>query len=78
MSRIVIAGASGFIGRYLVSAFRARGDEVLLIGRSGPDATWADAAGIRVLPASGRLRNYGGGPERKRTLLALEGASVRD
>jgi methylated-DNA-[protein]-cysteine S-methyltransferase len=31
----------------------------------------------RVLPASGRLGAYGGGPERKRALLALEGASVR-
>jgi methylated-DNA-[protein]-cysteine S-methyltransferase len=31
----------------------------------------------RVLPASGRLGSYGGGPERKRTLLALEGAPVR-
>jgi methylated-DNA-[protein]-cysteine S-methyltransferase len=28
----------------------------------------------RVLPASGRLGNYGGGPERKRVLLTLEGA----
>jgi methylated-DNA-[protein]-cysteine S-methyltransferase len=31
----------------------------------------------RVLPASGRLGAYGGGPERKRALLALEGAAVR-
>jgi methylated-DNA-[protein]-cysteine S-methyltransferase len=31
----------------------------------------------RVLPASGRLGNYGGGPERKRALLTLEGAPVR-
>jgi methylated-DNA-[protein]-cysteine S-methyltransferase len=31
----------------------------------------------RVLPASGRLGNYGGGPERKRVLLRLEGAPVR-
>jgi methylated-DNA-[protein]-cysteine S-methyltransferase len=29
----------------------------------------------RVLPSSGRLGNYGGGPERKRTLLTLEGAA---
>ena len=32
--RIVIAGASGFMGRYLVEEFRASGDEVLTIGRS--------------------------------------------
>ena len=31
----------------------------------------------RVLPASGRLGAYGGGPERKRALLTLEGANVR-
>ncbi len=29
----------------------------------------------RVLPGDGRLGNYGGGPERKRTLLALEGVT---
>jgi methylated-DNA-[protein]-cysteine S-methyltransferase len=28
----------------------------------------------RVLPSTGRLGNYGGGPERKRALLTLEGA----
>ena len=27
----------------------------------------------RVLPGTGRLGNYGGGPERKRVLLELEG-----
>jgi len=31
----------------------------------------------RVLPASGRLGAYGGGPERKRVLLALEGVRTR-
>jgi methylated-DNA-[protein]-cysteine S-methyltransferase len=28
----------------------------------------------RVLPSSGGIGNYGGGPERKRALLELEGA----
>ncbi|MDA0165060.1 methylated-DNA--[protein]-cysteine S-methyltransferase [Solirubrobacter ginsenosidimutans] len=31
----------------------------------------------RVLPSTGRLGNYAGGPERKRTLLALEGITSR-
>jgi len=31
----------------------------------------------RVLPSTGRLGNYGGGPERKRVLLELEGAIPR-
>ncbi len=47
--RIVIAGASGFIGQYLVSAFQRSGDSVALIGRSGPDARWGDTAAITAL-----------------------------
>jgi methylated-DNA-[protein]-cysteine S-methyltransferase len=31
----------------------------------------------RVLPSTGKLGNYGGGPERKRVLLELEGAIPR-
>ncbi len=33
--RVVVAGASGFIGRELVRALRAQGDEVAVIGRGG-------------------------------------------
>jgi uncharacterized protein len=47
--RIVLAGASGFIGRYLTEAFRAEGYEVARIGRSGPDASWGDTAAITDL-----------------------------
>lgn len=46
--RIVVAGASGFMGRHLVAAFRADGDEVMTIGRSAADATWGDADAIRA------------------------------
>ena len=59
--RIVLAGASGFIGQYLESGFRARGDEVLRIGRRGPDATWGDASGIqRVLDGADLVVNMAG------------------
>jgi uncharacterized protein len=44
--RVVIAGASGFVGSYLVDRFRQAGDTVLTIGRSGADATWGDPTGI--------------------------------
>lgn len=44
--QIVIAGASGFIGRYLVGAFRAAGAAVAVIGRADADAAWGDTAGI--------------------------------
>ena len=47
--RIVLAGASGFIGRYLTEAFRVEGATVVQIGRRGPDAAWGDAAAIAAL-----------------------------
>ncbi|MGO4690971.1 epimerase [Glaciibacter sp. 2TAF33] len=47
--RVVIAGASGFIGRSLARAFRAEGRTVSLVGRSGPDASWGDTAAITAL-----------------------------
>jgi NAD dependent epimerase/dehydratase family enzyme len=47
--RIVLAGGSGFIGRYLAVAFRADGDRVSVIGRTGPDAAWGDTAAITAL-----------------------------
>lgn len=46
--RIVITGASGFIGSYLSREFRRSGAEVVTIGRSG-DATWSDPAAIAAL-----------------------------
>lgn len=59
--RIVIAGASGFIGQYLASAFRAAGDSVTLIGRSGPDARWGSTAAITdLLEGSDVLINLAG------------------
>jgi uncharacterized protein (TIGR01777 family) len=47
--RIVIAGAGGFIGRYLAARFRASRDQVETIGRSGADASWADPKAILKL-----------------------------
>lgn len=47
MTRVVIAGASGFIGGYLVARYRAAGAEVRTIGRgASADASWGDAAAI--------------------------------
>ncbi len=47
--RIVIAGASGFIGRHLIRAFRADGADVTTVGRRGADAAWGDTAAITDL-----------------------------
>lgn len=46
--RIVIAGGSGFVGRYLEQHYRSAGAEVVRIGRSGPDVRWDDRAGLRA------------------------------
>jgi len=59
--RIVIAGASGFIGTYLAKAFRADGADVRLIGRDGPDAAWGDTAAItQLLDGADLLVNLAG------------------
>lgn len=47
MTHVVIAGASGFIGGYLVARYRAAGVEVRTIGRgASADAAWGDPAAI--------------------------------
>jgi NAD dependent epimerase/dehydratase family enzyme len=46
MSRVVIGGSSGFMGRYLAEKYRRDGREVITISRSGADLTWADPAAI--------------------------------
>src|SRR5690554_238066 len=59
--RIVIAGGSGFIGQYLAAAFRADGDKVAFIGRTGPDARWGNTAAITdLLDGSDLLINLAG------------------
>lgn len=59
---VVVAGASGFMGRFLVAGWRASGRVVRTIGR-GPDADarWGDTDGIRrVLDGSTLLVNLAG------------------
>lgn len=46
MKSVVLAGASGFIGRALAAAYRAEGARVVRIGRNGPDARWGQTAAI--------------------------------
>lgn len=47
--RVIIAGASGFMGSYLARRFREDGDTVATIGRAGADAVWGDTAAIHAL-----------------------------
>lgn len=59
--RVVIAGASGFIGRYLARAMIEDGSTVSFIGRSSGDARWGDTAAItRVLDGAELLINLAG------------------
>jgi uncharacterized protein len=46
---VVIAGASGFIGRYLLERYSSSGWSVLTIGRAEADARWGDTAAITDL-----------------------------
>lgn len=59
--RVVIAGASGFLGQFLVSRFRARGAAVSTIGRGSADVVWGDTAAIaRLLDGADLLINLAG------------------
>lgn len=49
MKKVVLAGASGFIGRELAATYRAAGYAVALVGRRGPDARWGQTAAITDL-----------------------------
>ncbi|RCW73232.1 TIGR01777 family oxidoreductase [Saliterribacillus persicus] len=40
MRKVVIAGSSGFIGRYLVNKYESLGYDVLTISRNEPSITW--------------------------------------
>jgi len=58
----VVAGASGYIGRYLTARLRHRGTQVRTIGRgAAADAHWGDDADIaRVLEGADVLINLAG------------------
>jgi NAD dependent epimerase/dehydratase family enzyme len=59
--RVVIAGASGFIGHYLAEHYRASGSTVLLVGRDGADARWDDRpALLRAVTGADVLINLAG------------------
>ena len=61
MSRVVIAGASGFMGKHFVERFRADGDEVITVGRSGADVAWGDTVALEAaLEGADLLLNLAG------------------
>jgi len=75
--RVVLAGASGFLGTALADAYRAEGADVRLVGRHGPDARWGDRdALVALLDGADLLVNLAGRsvdcrytPENRREIL---------
>ena len=74
--RIVIAGASGFMGTRFTELFRADGDEVVTIGRRAgaghSDVAWGDEAGIASLVDGSHLVLEPRGQERQLPLQREE------
>ena len=46
MKKIVIAGGTGFLGRFLSSRLRTDGSEVIVVGRRSGDVNWNDTAAL--------------------------------
>lgn len=68
MTRVTILGASGFIGRHLVAALGARGDEVVTASLRDP------AAAARASAGSDVVVNLAGAPVSKRWTAKQKGA----
>jgi NAD dependent epimerase/dehydratase family enzyme len=59
--RVVVAGASGFMGSALVDSYRAEGREVVTIGRGGADAQWGSIDKlVRVIDGAALVINLAG------------------
>ena len=73
--RVIITGATGFIGSNLVRAFLARGDEVWALVRPGLAHGWARCRGRRGFLCSGRgpgsTCEEAASPDRERGCLFL-------
>jgi uncharacterized protein (TIGR01777 family) len=60
-TRLVIAGAHGFMGTRFAELYRAAGDTVATVGRRDADATWGDTAAItRLIDGADVLINLAG------------------
>lgn len=85
MSTIVIAGASGFMGRFLAREFRGRGDTVIEICRRGT-LIWGRTAAITdalegadlLVNLAGRSVNCRYGPENRAEILSSRLDTTRE
>lgn len=86
MSRVVVGGASGFLGQRLCDDFRSEGLEVVTVGQSaGSDLRWGDGAGLRaavdgaelVVGLSGKSVNCRYGARNRAELLSSRISTTR-
>ena len=83
--RLVIAGASGFMGRAIHASYAAEGADVRTIGRAGADASWEDPAAIlRLIDQADLLVNLAGksvncryGPANRNEILRSRVSTTR-
>ncbi len=54
-SPVLLTGATGFLGRHLLEALRARGRTITCLVRPSSDTTWLEGAGVRVVRAAMEL-----------------------
>ena len=47
--RVLVTGATGFLGRHLIPLLTARGDDVVALVRPSADAAWLEDIGVRVV-----------------------------
>jgi 2-alkyl-3-oxoalkanoate reductase len=55
MSTILVTGGNGFVGRHVVSALQARGDDVRVVALPSEDASWLGQRGATVYRGDIRL-----------------------
>ncbi|HEY0041694.1 MAG TPA: TIGR01777 family oxidoreductase [Flavisolibacter sp.] len=61
MNKIVLAGGTGFLGKYLAYQFKARENEVIVISRSEGDILWKDRGRlVNALEGAGVVINLAG------------------
>ncbi len=61
MKTIVIAGASGFIGKHVQDFFKSESWQVLTIGRTNSDAVWSDQTSlVKILEGADAVVNLAG------------------
>jgi len=83
--KLVVAGASGFMGRAIMASYRAEGADVHTIGRAGADASWNDPVGLqRVVEGADLVVNLAGksvdcryGPANRAEILRSRVATTR-